>query len=685
MIRIEEIEITRFGKIEGLIIKPEDGLNVIYGKNEAGKSTLQLFIKAMLYGLPTRRRSGESLKERDRAVPFSGGKASGVLRIDADGRSIEIRRRFGKTAAGDRSEICDGASGEKLTDYSADCPGEKLLGLSASMFEKTLWISQDGAFMGGRDDEISARLMNLCSSGDEDVSADSAIEELERRKRGLKARDGRSAKGRIDILHDRREECVREKYMISTVLEQNKRTGERIAALREEAGRVKNDIDEYDEKYKACVETDGAAAVKERLRRIEECDEKLKEVRNSGEYQRSKALTEEILTAAQQTEAKIAELKAAAGINDVGGIIEECRQRDTHAKKVIFGGAAIAAAAFVIALICIIVLKSAAAAGISFAVFGVGMAVIISGIRIAADCKNKEYEAKRVQSENERRERERAERLKAAETDFAKSLDGFGVKTAGELAALYASGLGLREREKSLEELRFSLLDGSSVEELRRILTDAENRAEMTKRIKTDLDEKRRRYNEITAERSKLESKMSYEINRHRIPADIETEISGIDSEIAECERQLAVIEAAEAAIGEAAAVWKSSVTPQLNSETDEIMKCLTGGVHSDIRVADDYKMRMTENSELLDAEYFSRGTYEQMYLALRLALAKLMCDERLLFLDDILTTYDDDRAAAAVRLLKNYGGRQIFLLTCHRSIREFAESIGANTIDLKS
>ena len=53
-IRITRLELIKFGKFADYSIDISDGMNVIYGDNEAGKSTIQLFIKFMLFGIPSR-------------------------------------------------------------------------------------------------------------------------------------------------------------------------------------------------------------------------------------------------------------------------------------------------------------------------------------------------------------------------------------------------------------------------------------------------------------------------------------------------------------------------------------------------------------------------------------------------------------------------------------------------------
>ena len=49
--KLLELHIDGFGKFHDRTISLNDGINIIYGKNEAGKSTLHTFIRGMLFGI----------------------------------------------------------------------------------------------------------------------------------------------------------------------------------------------------------------------------------------------------------------------------------------------------------------------------------------------------------------------------------------------------------------------------------------------------------------------------------------------------------------------------------------------------------------------------------------------------------------------------------------------------------
>ena len=100
--------------------------------------------------------------------------------------------------------------------------------------------------------------------------------------------------------------------------------------------------------------------------------------------------------------------------------------------------------------------------------------------------------------------------------------------------------------------------------------------------------------------------------------------------------------------------------------------------------VGDDYKIKVREGGERRLAEYLSVGTYEQVYLALRLALARMLAEDKILFLDDILISYDNERAESALNLLNELGEKQqIVLFACREFERNKADALGAHIINI--
>ncbi|WP_408009493.1 AAA family ATPase [Pseudalkalibacillus sp. A8] len=89
--RIKDLHIYGFGRFENEFIQFEDtDLQVIYGENESGKSTLMAFVDYMLFGFP--KRSEKRLRYEPKTTQAYGGK----LRIEtADHEVLTIERKGG--------------------------------------------------------------------------------------------------------------------------------------------------------------------------------------------------------------------------------------------------------------------------------------------------------------------------------------------------------------------------------------------------------------------------------------------------------------------------------------------------------------------------------------------------------------------------------------------------------------
>ena len=110
--------------------------------------------------------------------------------------------------------------------------------------------------------------------------------------------------------------------------------------------------------------------------------------------------------------------------------------------------------------------------------------------------------------------------------------------------------------------------------------------------------------------------------------------------------------------------------SPGLNKLTGEYMGRLTGGRYRAVSLSRELEGSLQTGADLLprSALYLSRGTVDQLYFALRLAVCRLCLPERPpIFLDDALAAFDDERAALALELLLELAReQQIILFTCH-------------------
>ena len=115
----------------------------------------------------------------------------------------------------------------------------------------------------------------------------------------------------------------------------------------------------------------------------------------------------------------------------------------------------------------------------------------------------------------------------------------------------------------------------------------------------------------------------------------------------------------------------------QLNARASEILSELTNGRYRRILLDETAEVRIHTPSRVLGLHQVSGGTMQQIYFALRMAAAELLCGENRLpiLLAEPFAFYDDARLEAALRWLKNCG-RQVIIFTCQRREKEILQKI---------
>ena len=127
----------------------------------------------------------------------------------------------------------------------------------------------------------------------------------------------------------------------------------------------------------------------------------------------------------------------------------------------------------------------------------------------------------------------------------------------------------------------------------------------------------------------------------------------------------------------------------EVEKKTLDIFSRLTCNNYSAVNISKELDITVEKSGIFGTREigYLSRGTTEQAYLSLRLAIAELICeDEKLpILLDDVLSQYDDERTLEALTFLKEYAkDGQAVLFTCHNSITAAAKELTIETKKFK-
>ena len=109
-------------------------------------------------------------------------------------------------------------------------------------------------------------------------------------------------------------------------------------------------------------------------------------------------------------------------------------------------------------------------------------------------------------------------------------------------------------------------------------------------------------------------------------------------------------------------------VADNLNAEISKWVSLLTNGTYDSARLGKDGRLWIVADNREMEPEALSRGTLEQIYLALRLAVGSVVMQEEdmPIFLDEAFAMYDDTRLAETLKALSKTG-KQIFIFTCQK------------------
>ena len=168
-----------FGNIVNKNIEFSDGINLIHGDNEAGKSTLVYFIKSMFYGV-NRNKGKNPFSELERFKPWKDAEFSGKMDYVVGDEKFSAFRDFNRN----NSKVFDESGNDITGDFSKDKSrgvelGFSHLGIDEETFLNSIFISQGNVIV--EDNERKSmiqKLTNIIQSGDEAMSFDKAKQKL---------------------------------------------------------------------------------------------------------------------------------------------------------------------------------------------------------------------------------------------------------------------------------------------------------------------------------------------------------------------------------------------------------------------------------------------------------------------------------------------------------------------------
>ncbi|SEA35102.1 AAA domain-containing protein [Oribacterium sp. KHPX15] len=627
--RFVDIHIDGFGKFHNFDMHLEDGMNIIYGHNEAGKSTLHSFLQAMLYGLG--RRSGKPLSKKYQSWDYPED-YSGQLRIEYEGKKYLISRDFNQ----DLLSIYNETDGEDI-EYPELWLNTMLKGISETAFENTVSIGQlRSATSRGMINELKSCIRNLNATGDISLDSEGALSILDEQRTRLESKlVPDAAKTYAQLIGEVRNierDIQQPEYENQLRKYQNLRTEART-----------DQVDLQTKKEVLIQKVAGQEAVLQQagLKNEDEIQYTLNRgIRLYNTYVAEQERDEDpkkyiipgVCFAVAVISLILDILFACAGSDNVAALFRLTPEKIPAFKAFVDNallGATVPVAIFTFLFVLTLIL---------------GIVFVNNNRNGKKNLNNSNLELARILSKF----LGSPEISDRAMDSFEKHMDEL-LKVSGELnenraslEALTQEIQGLNDNERKYDvELQRQNEKQTELEGKLQHLVNVKNRVEMLKHTISENDA------------------ITEEIDAVNLAYETMTELEGS---------------------------IRSSFGHHLNKEAGDLISGITGGVYDSMWIDQNLDIFMNTPTKLVPIEDVSSGTMDQIYLALRLAASRLMqkkdVDEdfpvlpvsqtdseksRLpLIFDDSFAMYDEKRLNSALHFIMDIHKGQILLFTCH-------------------
>lgn len=185
---INRLILKNFGKFQGKEIELKEGINILFGENESGKSTIHVFLQSMLFGMKRGRGKASKTDIYSRYMPWENGNwYEGSMVFTCGERTFRLERGFGKFAKAPIL-VCK-TDGELLSVEHGDL--DMLLGgITENVYENTVSVGQaKSRTEEGLLKEIRDYLSEFQGTGDFRFHPEQAVEILKKRRKELEQKE----------------------------------------------------------------------------------------------------------------------------------------------------------------------------------------------------------------------------------------------------------------------------------------------------------------------------------------------------------------------------------------------------------------------------------------------------------------------------------------------------------------
>ena len=665
--KINNIKINSFGNLEDKDIELSDNINIIYGKNEAGKSTLLKFITNMFYGT-SKNKKGREFSDFDRYKPWGKSDFSGKLKYELDnGEQYEVFREFSKKNPKLYNSNMEDISKKYTIDKNL---GSQFFYEQTKVDEQTFLstiasMQQEVKLDKGSQNVLIQKMANIAGTGEDNVSYKKAMDKLYKKQLdevGTYRSTGKPiniAQGKLNDLKNKKHELLSYKNLKYDFEESKLAIEEEIAQdeIKLEILKKMKKINENEILEHEKLHYNVGLIKKDEIEVLELINEKNNVLEENGIESEETLLNEynEKVNSSGSTE-----------------IIEK-ESYKVGVKKYVVATILL----IIINVLLIIFIKHNLLRFVGLIGFPlVFIAYLIEKNKKENEAtikKNKRELSKKLEDNKKLLVFEKNKKILEEINILNAKIEVFENDKKEQMKIMKET----RERIKSLKEIEKEKLKNTyrnkvDIYEINK-LVNAEDVNAKLEEIQNDINEKKLELHRI-------------ELNKNNIMPQLE-DLAQIEEQLVSTEEEydglmkknnsmIVVKQALENAYEK----MKNNVTPKFTNSLSENIAKISNHKYNRVAINDENGMMVElASGEYVPAERLSLGTIDQLYLSLRLSMNKEVSAENMpVILDEAFAYYDEERLENILKYLAdNYKDKQIIILTCTNREENIYDRLG--------
>ena len=698
--KIKNIKVNAYGNIENKDINLEEGINIIHGANESGKSTLLNYIISIFYGI-SRNKDGKALSDYEKYKPWNSNEFSGRISYKLEnGEKYEIFRDFNKKNPKIYNDKLEDISDRFETDKK---DGSKFfieqMGIDKQMYLSTVVSTQEEVRLNEKNQNmLIQKIANLAGTGEDNVSYKKALIKLQEKIRDEIGTNKTSQKP-INIIE--KEIVEINNKIVETEKYRNRKyeidaEKEQILSELKELEQQKQILQELQNSMKSEEETKNRLEIREKNRKDNIA--KINELTNqkntiNAESERVQSAKNHLQDIIKGHKENIEKLNSE--IEKIANEKEETQEKEKPSISFI-----IITVVLAIALICSIILIK------NYIVSGILGVAIIANIVFYVINKNKQKVNKAKLREKINQEKQyKREKLENQKQQIIANVN----TTEKELEK--------QEEEEKQVNSELSMLKGQ-------IILLEKNNEKITEEIEQDnkaIKEESNKNKQQIIEKYKDKnindllyindyqnyiSKIEETINNNRIrikglEIEYNTIVPQLDEmvvleekreadkeKLAELREKESIINIAIENLMDAYEEMKTTITPKFTKNLSESIQKISSNKYNKVTINDENGMIIANNrGEYVEVIKLSTGTTDQLYLALRLSMIDELSKENLpIILDESFAYSDNNRLKNMLQYLtSDLNNHQTIIFTCTDREQKMLEemNIPYNVVEL--